>query len=1471
MYILRLLPIITALIYASNALSQVTPSDAIEKVYIQTDKPMYLQGDRIWYNLTAYNANNLPALLSDRVQIQLKKPDGTSLYNKEYTLINGQVSESILIPKNVPGGIYTFVASTGWMTAAGVANVYKKEIYIQKYIAPRILMKIDLDRDSYGLNDEVVGTFSATDLKDNPLQNTEVQYAIIANGQETSRLYTTTNIQGVAILRATVPEHLESENVSLTAKITYKSQIESVRKTVPVLSDNIDIQFLPEGGFLLADHSNKVAFKALASNGKPADVEGDIVDGRGSRIGGFVSVHDGMGALDFYPEADQQYFAKLCKPYASDRLIPIGHVRSSGCKIEVKQSDDELHVAVLGELNEDLFLSISDVAEVKWQSHKVKTDNTIDISGLAMGIHKLILTSESDTLSERLVFLHPDIRLNVDIQVDQAEYGLRKTVNATIRTTDSNGRPVPTQVCISAAEDKMLSHADDKQATIVSELLLSSELRGDIHEPNYYFDSINHQTVAALDLVMLTNGWRSHYDNIPMTAAINYYRSLHTYIGRIVAKGRDSSPKTKIYVTDFARKTAYNVHTDDDGFFSITRSDNDHVTLVANLNSRQYQIMEVNMKSLQKQNPSKYKNVSSALNNKGMVGNIVQNEIEGTPELVRTSIEEGVLFNCVEIVEYAVPLIEMDYTTSGATVTAEAIRSLPTKSITAIAASTAAISSNLDEISIRGSRSNSTDYYVDGVRVSGLIPQAMLSEEAEMHFDNEIGLELPYFRNVNNKGNTTNQIITHYVPKKRIILPAKTKFYVAKYAADEVVQKRTDYRQTLYWNPIVQTNTLGEATISFSTSDEVTSFSIIAEGASATGQIGRGLGKVIVTKPLSTDCKVPPYFVIGDTSTLRIVVDNDSDQDQNLQLKIANTGDLNVTLIGTSKYLLEAKSSHVFYAQVIATGRNYGHLDIKITSEVDSDYISQHFEIFSPYFPLHLSVAGNDADTFRHTLSAPIASSIRVDYKTFDPISSALDGIESMLRSPGGCFEQVSSSTYPNVMVLQYLQRHQSSNTKIQEKALTYIRDGYKRLVDYETSVDGFDWWGKAPGHVGLTAFGLLEFSDMAKVYDGVDPAMIKRTVDYLMRNRDGKGGFVLGKGYDGFGSALYDVQTAYVLYAISEQKTHKVSVDREYSTAKKHATKTEDPYVTALMAMTAHNNGLTDDYAAFMQILEDKLSVQNLGSITPDATITRSGDIDSNTETIALCALAMMKSKRSDIQKVTKLIDHLATRRMRGRFGSTQATCLAIQTILRYAELQGAKSAEGQVFASLNGSPIAADTLGSESDLSQFITSDDVQFVTTYIGDSPLNYVLDIAYESALPPSAAKHSLDLNVALTQSHCTLANMVGLDVQMTNTKAYPLANPTLVIGIPSGLSLDHKQLKELKEDGAFDYFEMFANRLIIYYNEVSAREEQRFLLDLKAEICGNYTAPPSSAYLYYDEADIVWQKGSEIEVSCVADD
>src|SRR5258705_12457425 len=127
---------------------------------------------------------------------------------------------------------------------------------------------------------------------------------------------------------------------------------------------------------------------------------------------------------------------------------------------------------------------------------------------------------------------------------------------------------------------------------------------------------------------------------------------------------------------------------------------------------------------------------------------------------------------------------------------------------------------------------------------------------------------------------------------------------------------------------------------------------------------------------------------------------------------------------------------------------------------------------------------------------------VKIYPSTFSQLVEGLDGI---FQRPYGCFEQTSSTTYPNVLALDYLRRAQKNAPEVEAKARQYIHLGYQRLVGFEVAGGGFDWFGRAPANVTLTAYGLMEFEDMAAVYD-VDPKLIERTRKWLLAQRRGDG-----------------------------------------------------------------------------------------------------------------------------------------------------------------------------------------------------------------------------------------------------------------------------------------------------------------------------------------------------------------------------
>src|SRR5262249_54856739 len=106
-------------------------------------------------------------------------------------------------------------------------------------------------------------------------------------------------------------------------------------------------------------------------------------------------------------------------------------------------------------------------------------------------------------------------------------------------------------------------------------------------------------------------------------------------------------------------------------------------------------------------------------------------------------------------------------------------------------------------------------------------------------------------------------------------------------------------------------------------------------------------------------------------------------------------------------------------------------------------------------------------------------------------LASLQQGLEAMLREPNGCFEQTSTSNYPNLLILDYLKETDQAKPEIERRARDLLVRGYQKLTSFECRVpsenrrQGYEWFGgTAPAHEALTAYGLLQFRDMARVAD---------------------------------------------------------------------------------------------------------------------------------------------------------------------------------------------------------------------------------------------------------------------------------------------------------------------------------------------------------------------------------------------------
>ncbi|MEL6986546.1 MAG: hypothetical protein AAGK97_01860, partial [Bacteroidota bacterium] len=529
-------------------------------------------------------------------------------------------------------------------------------------------------------------------------------------------------------------------------------------------------------------------------------------------------------------------------------------------------------------------------------------------------------------------------------------------------------------------------------------------------------------------------------------------------------------------------------------------------------------------------------------------------------------------------------------------------------------------------------------------------------------------------------------------------------------------------------------------------------------------------------------------------------------------------------------------------------------------------------DIRNPFFPAQFSKSGSSSDTFNFNLDHYVDQTLDAEFKIYrNVLGTAMDGIESMLQEPHGCFEQTSSTTYPNVMVMQYLKESGKTKQAIEKKAMKYIRRGYDRLVSFETEEGGFEWFGNTPPHLGLTAFGILEFTEMAKIYNGVDRNMIKRTIDWLLAQRDGKGGFKRStiKSHAFQGSSA-EITNAYVLYAITSAKLN-VDVELEFKTVFNEAKKSKDGYRLALAALSAFNLNKFKEANELLGLIQSNINQHGIEAIPVEGTIARSYYNSKQVEAIAFTLMALMKEEQISVE-IEKGIEFLLSSRKHGRFGSTQATCTAIQALINYTKLSNAKLNNTGVVINVNGQELETEIKGNEGIVQEkrvanFLKPGPNKIIITYAKeDSDLPYSLNVNWMSTEPASSNKCALDLSTTITDQSKTVGSTTRMEIKLKNLNKNTLGSPIAIIGIPGGASVQAWQLKELIEEKQIAHYELFDDELILYWRSIEGNTSIDINLDLKVETAGKYKATASRAYLYYGDEYKDWEEGVVLNVS-----
>jgi alpha-2-macroglobulin-like protein len=1334
--------------------------------YLMVDKPLYQPGENIWLRADARAEASL-VLAPSSATLRLVDPKGGQVAQRMVDFSSGIAAGDLAIPEDAAGGEYTLELATGH------GAVIKRPIIVAAYEPPRLKKTLEMLRKAYGPGDTAAAAVEIHRTTGEPFARQKLTALVTLDDAELARLPITTDEQGRATVRFELPKTIARGDALLTILADDAGFTESIQKRVPILLSSLRLSMFPEGGDLVTGLPGRVYLSAETLIGKPADVEGNVVDDQGRVVTSFSSVRDGMGRFELTPQAGRTYKVTITKPAGITQTFDVPAAAVSGCVLtsvdDFAGKRDTLDVAATCSEAQTIYAVASlrgkrvtsaafDVQAKKPAVIALPADKN------AQGAVRVTLFASASTatttpnpwlpisatpVAERLIYRGRGQDLKIEITPDRQSYIPRQRVGLKIKASDLAGKPVAASFGVSVVDDTVLALADDKTAAIKAHLYLEAELPATpIEEPNFYF-SDKPEAAAALDMLMGTKGYRR----------FDWQQAMATPAPTTTATAVYAAPPADMAAEPMAEGVAQRQR--------------------GPMPPRAPMPVAAKAPMAKPVNQAPAKDAKRGelrlADKQGMRGEMAKEK--------RDDRGDGLL-----------------------------ARRLPAGGLAAVG------------------RAQAADELWAG--------------------EDEMGMEMMVAR----------------------VFPVPD--YQAGYDGP-----RTDFRETIFWAPDVRTGADGTATVSFPTSDAITSFKVVAEGASLGGLPGRGEALIKSELPLSLDTKLPLEVSAGDKISLPVSLTNKTDAAISATLEARFGAAFKLGTEATQKITLGAgeKKTLMFPLEVISRTGGEGDVAITVTTAGLKDSVEKKIKVVPLGFPIEAAASGTAKKGIsRHVFDASgaLPGTLVAEVTLYpSPLASMTKGTEAILREPSGCFEQTSSANYPNVMAMQYMATG-DADPQVVQRAQSLLDKGYKLLAGYETKEKGYEWFGQNPGHEALTAYGLMEFEDMATVHDDVDRKMIERTAAWLMSRRDGKGGFLRNdRALDSFGRASAATTNGYIVWALTEARRAK-EIAKELDEQAKTGLASADPYLVALAA-----NALTNaDPARGAAIAKRLVTLQDKAGHFPGAkeTITMSGGESLEIETASLALLAMMKASPGGEHEaaIRSAISWLnAKRDGYGSFGSTQGTVLALKALTRYADYSRRTAASGVAILRINGKQVGrlAFDKGEKNallfkDLAPSLIAGANTIEIELEGEAQLPYSIALAYRAQKPASSARAKVDVVTQLAKDKVALGEGVRLHAEIVNRTQDGIPMTLARIGIPGGLAFQTWQLKELKDKGVIDFYETGAREVVVYLRAMAPGAKKEINLDLLASLPGSYVAPATSAYLYYTDEDKTWAAPTTVTVT-----
>ena len=649
----------------------------------------------------------------------------------------------------------------------------------------------------------------------------------------------------------------------------YSTRIENNELFRPTLN------FYPEGGHLIEGVNNRVAIKLKNKGFEDSDISGLVYDNDGNKVSKFNIFKYGLGLVTLNPEMGKTYYASI-NINGNEEHYPFPKIQPKGFVINAVNNGDNIVVNVLSSFEMGLkgtFLVAHQRGEMVFQKYEedVKTKYSISLQTKHLDdgvVHLTLFDSSGHPVSERLLFVqNPENKTEISIEKNKIELSRRQKLTLKLNVNDYQGNQTSGNFSM-AVRDLKVSPQNSHAENIKTWLLLNSDLRGEIENPAYFFESGDEiKKRFLLDLVMLTNGWRrftwNKFLNEPKgNKKFEIERGIFI-TGKTINLKPPFEPHSAATRITFVNKQPYQEfqQSDDNGTFKFgpfvffdsiptliearrtnfeSEKQKDRKVLILLDNIKNYpEISRRNDFGNRYNDEKEFKTLVGVTNYLEQIKREYGDNVRELEEVVITAKKKSELEKRNQEMN--------DRTNYGAPsdrVVTDDVYGAEWRTVLELLRGKAGLQVNGNSVSIRGG--GSPAFYLDGMEIDSTFVETITGSEIAF-IDILKGPDANIFSNSGNGvialySKIGANIGSKHVKRSPGIIDFSSKgFYVAKefYAPDHIQgieeQVTTDYRTTLHWDPDIRLTNDNNVEISFFTSDLKGDYIIEIEGITDSG------------------------------------------------------------------------------------------------------------------------------------------------------------------------------------------------------------------------------------------------------------------------------------------------------------------------------------------------------------------------------------------------------------------------------------------------------------------------------------------------------------------------------------------------------------------------------------------------------------------------------------------------------------